>query len=227
MASNSANNWSWSWNSLLPGAPMRRGGLSVWVAVLPLENRHEIALYRSASHPDESSVDWMALHGGLLFCMQVVGFDCAGIERLSVPQPNSCLLLGEPICSPALSQAKSSEKTAVFLWHTHTYRRTQTLNPPLRIGAPGNKLFHDHDQLLAELDAILYCVIPCTWRDHAGSFAVAIYVANVHLGLWTSSNSCFQLTCMEDHQPAVQVAVLCRWGWGSCKVHGWASSAKQ
>ena len=24
--------------------------------------------------------------------MQVVGFDCAGIERLSVPQPNSCLL---------------------------------------------------------------------------------------------------------------------------------------
>ena len=59
--------------SFLPGAPMRRGGLSVWVrlyiymyvcvcvcvcvwrqktrlfAVLPLENRHEIALYRSAS----------------------------------------------------------------------------------------------------------------------------------------------------------------------------------
>ena len=44
----------------------------------------------------------MALHGGLLFrkTQQVVGFDCAGnrIERLSVPQPNSCLLLGEPIC---------------------------------------------------------------------------------------------------------------------------------
>ena len=42
----------------------------------------------------------MALHGGLSFCktQQVVGFDCAGIERLSVPQPNSCLLLGEPIC---------------------------------------------------------------------------------------------------------------------------------
>ena len=40
----------------------------------------------------------MALHGGLSFCktQQVVGFDCAGIERLSVPQPNSCLLLGEP-----------------------------------------------------------------------------------------------------------------------------------
>ena len=42
----------------------------------------------------------MALHGGLSFCktQQVVGFDCTGIERLSVPQPNSCLLLGEPIC---------------------------------------------------------------------------------------------------------------------------------
>ena len=52
----------------------------------------------------------MALHGGLSLCktQQVVGFDCAGIERLSVPQPNSCLLLamGEPICSPALSQAR-------------------------------------------------------------------------------------------------------------------------
>ena len=51
----------------------------------------------------------MALHGGLSFCKteQVVGFDCAGIERLSVLQPNSCLLLGEPICdSPALSQAR-------------------------------------------------------------------------------------------------------------------------
>ena len=50
----------------------------------------------------------MALHGGLSFCktQQVVGFDCAGIERLSVPQPNSCLLLGEPIFSPALSQAR-------------------------------------------------------------------------------------------------------------------------
>ena len=40
----------------------------------------------------------MALHAGLSFCktQQVVGFDCAGIERLSVPQPNS----------PALSQAR-------------------------------------------------------------------------------------------------------------------------
>ena len=29
----------------------------------------------------------MALHGGLSFCktQQVVGFDCAGIERLSAP----------------------------------------------------------------------------------------------------------------------------------------------
>ena len=39
------------------------------------------------------------------------------------------------------------------------------------------------------LDAIFYCVIPCTWRNHADSFAVAINIANVHFWLWTSSNS--------------------------------------
>ena len=33
------------------------------------------------------------------------------------------------------------------------------------------------------LDAIIYCVIPCTWRDHTGSFAVAIDIANVHLAI--------------------------------------------
>ena len=35
----------------------------------------------------------MALHGGLSLCktQQVVGFDCAGIERLSVPQPTELL----------------------------------------------------------------------------------------------------------------------------------------
>ena len=36
------------------------------------------------------------------------------------------------------------QQTAVFFddthTHTHIYRRTQTLNPPLRIGAPGNKV---------------------------------------------------------------------------------------
>ena len=62
-----------------------------------------------------------------------------------------------------------------------------------------------------------------TWRDHAGSFAVAIDIANVHLGLWTSSNSSVASSLMEDHQTAVQVAVLCMRGWGSCKVRGWAS----
>ena len=61
------------------------------------------------------------------------------------------------------------------------------------------------------LDAIFYC----TWRDHAGSFAVAIDIVNVHLGLWTSSNSSVA-SSLADHQPAVQVAVL---GWGSCKAH--------
>ena len=51
----------------------------------------------------------MALHGGLSFCktQQIVGFDCAGIERLSVPQPNSCLLLGEPICIVFLQRSQA------------------------------------------------------------------------------------------------------------------------
>ena len=45
----------------------------------------------------------------------------------------------------------------------------------------------------------LYCVVcsrdavsnpvMCIIYDHAGSFAVAINIANVHLRLWTSSNS--------------------------------------
>ena len=29
---------------------------------------------------------------------RLLAFDCAGIERLSVPQRNSCVSLGEPIC---------------------------------------------------------------------------------------------------------------------------------
>ena len=50
----------------------------------------------------------MALHGGLSFCktQQVVGFDCAGIERLSVPQPNSYWASLSALFSPALSQAR-------------------------------------------------------------------------------------------------------------------------
>ena len=51
----------------------------------------------------------MALHGGLSFCktQQVVGFDCAGIERLSVPQFLSVTGRADLYCfSPALSQAR-------------------------------------------------------------------------------------------------------------------------
>ena len=60
------------------------------------------------------SIECRALHGGLSFCktQQVVGFDCAGIERLSVPQPNSCLLLGEPICIRIFSSALSGSSWA-------------------------------------------------------------------------------------------------------------------
>ena len=46
------------------------------------------------------SIEWLCMEDCMSFCktQQVVGFDCAGIERLSVPQPNYCLLLGKPIC---------------------------------------------------------------------------------------------------------------------------------
>ena len=70
--------------------------------------------------------------------MQVFGFDCAGIERLSVPQPNSCLLLGEPI-SPALSQARRGPthpvtvmfytRGAVQLLETHGHSTRQKTCP--------------------------------------------------------------------------------------------------
>ena len=66
----------------------------------------------------------MALHGGLSFCktQQVVGFDCAGIERLSVPQPNSCQLTGRAYRSPALSQARRGPThpvTVMFYGYGH------------------------------------------------------------------------------------------------------------
>ena len=79
----------------------------------------------------------MALHGGLSFCktQQVVGFDCAGIERLSVPQPNSCLLLGEPIIiylhcfSPALSQARRGPTHPVTVMFYTPRGRAAIRNP--------------------------------------------------------------------------------------------------
>ena len=71
----------------------------------------------------------MALHGGLSFCktQQVVGFDCAGIERLSVPQPNSCLLLGEPIIS--LSQARRGPTHPVTVMFYTPRGRAAIRNP--------------------------------------------------------------------------------------------------
>ena len=84
----------------------------------------------------------MALHGELSFCktQQVVGFDCAGTERLSVPQPNSCLLLhGRAYLhcfSPALSQARrgpthqcSIPRGAVQLLETHGHSTRQKTRP--------------------------------------------------------------------------------------------------
>ena len=43
------------------------------------------------------SIEWLCMedcHSVKL--SRLLAFDCAGIERLSVPQPNTCLLLGEP-----------------------------------------------------------------------------------------------------------------------------------
>ena len=73
----------------------------------------------------------MALHGGLSFCktQQVVGFDCAGIERLSVPQPNSCLLLGEPGSSSALSQARRGPTHPVTVMFYTPRGRAAIRNP--------------------------------------------------------------------------------------------------
>ena len=79
----------------------------------------------------------MALHGGLSFCktQQVVGFDCAGIERLSVPQPiaNSCLLLhgrADLHCfSPALSQARRGPTHPVTVMFYTPRGRAAIRNP--------------------------------------------------------------------------------------------------
>ena len=45
------------------------------------------------------SIEWLCMedcHSVKL--SRLLAFDCAGIERLSVPQRNSCVSLGEPIC---------------------------------------------------------------------------------------------------------------------------------
>ena len=41
-----------------------------------------------------SSIEWLCMEDchSVKLSRLIVGFDCAGIERLSVPQPNSCLL---------------------------------------------------------------------------------------------------------------------------------------
>ena len=52
------------------------------------------------------SIEWLCMEDShSVKLSRLLAFDCASIERLSVPQPNSCLLLGEPtnIFSSALS----------------------------------------------------------------------------------------------------------------------------
>ena len=64
----------------------------------------------------------MALHGGLSFCktQQVVGFDCAGIERLSVPQPNTDTPCYRNVLNP---------RGAVQLLETHGHSTRQKTCP--------------------------------------------------------------------------------------------------
>ena len=73
----------------------------------------------------------MALHEGLSFCktQQVVGFDCAGIERLSVPQTYSCLLLGRADLHPALSQARRGPTHPVTVMFYTPRGRAAIRNP--------------------------------------------------------------------------------------------------
>ena len=58
------------------------------------------------------------------------------------------------------------------------------------------------------------------------SFAVSyIDIANVHIiDSGARRILCCQLTCMEDHQPTVAEAVLCKWGGA---VRGWAKGEPQ
>ena len=72
----------------------------------------------------------MALHGELSFCktQQVVGFDCAGIERLSVPQPNSWRAYLHCF-SPALSQARRGPTHPVTVMFYTPRGRAAIRNP--------------------------------------------------------------------------------------------------
>ena len=74
----------------------------------------------------------MALHGGLSFCKTqqlVVGFDCAGIERLSVPQPNYTGRADLHCFSPALSQARRGPTHPVTVMFYTPRGRAAIRNP--------------------------------------------------------------------------------------------------
>ena len=74
----------------------------------------------------------MALHGGLSFCktQQVVGFDCAGIERLSVPQLLSVTGRADLYCfPPALSQARRGPTHPVTVMFYTPRGRAAIRNP--------------------------------------------------------------------------------------------------
>ena len=78
----------------------------------------------------------MALHGGLSFCktQQVVGFDCAGIERLSVPQPNSCreiVFLQRAVQYQHSQSQQPAEFCRMTVLHAEPFNRlTYSYGPP-------------------------------------------------------------------------------------------------
>ena len=73
---------------------------------------------------------------------RLLAFDCAGIERLSVPQRNSCVSLGEPICIvfsnlvrvlTALSQGSSWADTPSYRNVLYTRGAVQLLETIARV----------------------------------------------------------------------------------------------
>ena len=84
-----------------------------------------------------SSIEWLCMEDchSVKLSRLIVGFDCAGIERLSVPQPNSCLLPSywpspDLHCfSSALSQARRGPTHPVTVMFYTPRGRAAIRNP--------------------------------------------------------------------------------------------------
>ena len=118
-------------------------------AVLPLENRHEIALYRSASQfifferclesSDESSVEYYG-HGFLIACTAPRGIEhygnwvCRPTTSLrerwrQISSPSKRQELGCGTDSRSIPDSQSQQPAVFYrMTHTHMHRRTQSLS---------------------------------------------------------------------------------------------------